>query len=86
MGGTASGTMPDRELVDKARAGDRQALADLAGRWADRLYNHCRYLRLRREDEARELTLQGLATAARTVQRRGVASPSHAAPMDWLVL
>jgi hypothetical protein len=24
--------------------------------------------------------------AARTVQRRGVASPSHAAPMDWLVL
>lgn len=69
MGDTASGsaTIPDRELVERARSGDRLALADLAGRWADRLYNHCHYLRLGREDEARDLTVQSLATAARSL-------------------
>src|SRR6266516_1071326 len=69
MGETSSGSgmVPDRELVGAARAGDRQALVAICDRWAERLYNHCFYLRLRREDEARDLTQQTLAIAVRTL-------------------
>jgi DNA-directed RNA polymerase specialized sigma24 family protein len=67
MGDTGGGTVSDRELVEAAGAGDRQALVAVYERWADPLYNHCFYLRLRREDEARDLTQRSLVIAVRTL-------------------
>src|SRR6266487_7070199 len=67
--GTDKDVETDQALVEAARAGDRQAMVAIYDRWADRLYNHCFYLRLRHEDQARDLTQQTFVTAIRALDQ-----------------
>ena len=67
--GTDKDVETDQALVEGARAGDRQAMVAIYDRWADRLYNHCFYLRLRHEDQARDLTQQTFVTAIRALDQ-----------------
>ena len=68
-----------RDLVERAMAGDREAFTELGGRWIDRLYATARLI-LRDGDRAQDATQEALIAAWRDL--KGLRDPDRFEP--WL--
>jgi RNA polymerase sigma factor (sigma-70 family) len=68
-----------RDLVERAMVGDREAFTELGGRWIDRLYATARLI-LRDGDRAEDATQEALIVAWRDI--KGLRDPDRFEP--WL--